>query len=249
MVSKKKIAKLAGLNTGIVATNVVLFSKGLLGFSVLSGNIPIAAASAAVIALSVAAFGYGNYKILSSPESIQVYDREKLADKHDYHTALDEQKWKRMFEEDIELAKSQLDRLEQKKSTLTMLLQQKFSPTEMSYAKFSQVISDTAELIYANVQSVINRLIIFDYNEYEDIRKGKLKGLSAAALASKQNIFSEHIKYIKNIVQANENIIIKLDNLLLEVTKLDETLGEDVESLDAIKDINALISQTKLYKE
>lgn len=46
----------------------------------------------------------------------------------------------------------------------------------------------------------------------------------------------------------NESILVKLDSLLLEISKLDDIDEAGLEELTAIQEINDLISQTKYYK-
>ena len=245
----KKIAKLVSLNGGIAAANVIVFSKGLLGFSVLSGNVITAALSITTLGMSTLAFFYGNYKIITAPEKIAVYKEENLIEEHDYVEALKQNLNKKIFNDNIELAINQVERLKQKKATLTTLLQQEFSPAEMSYARFQQIIVSVTDLFYGNLRGIINRLIIFDYNEYINVKNGKLKGLSHDAIEAKIKIYEEHISYVNNKIDNNENILLKLDSLLLEVSKLDDKSENEIENLDAIKKINELIEQTKLYRD
>ena len=249
MLPKKKITELAGLNGGIAAVNVIAFSKGLLGLSIFSGNILTTAISLTTLGMSILAFFYGNYKIITAPERIAVYNEENLIEEQDYVQALKENQNKKLFSDDIELAISQIGRLKQKSGMLNTLLEQEFSSTEMSYARFRQIISSVVDLFYSNVRSIINRLIIFDYSEYTNVRTGKLRGLTKEQTDAKLQIFDEHVAYINNKIDKNENILLKLDSLLLEVSKLDDVTESEIESLEAIKNINELIEQTKLYKE
>lgn len=46
----------------------------------------------------------------------------------------------------------------------------------------------------------------------------------------------------------NESILVKLDSLLLEISKLEDIDDAGLEELTAIQEINDLISQTKYYK-
>ena len=59
----------------------------------------------------------------------------------------------------------------------------------------------------------------------------------------------EHINYVKTLVEDNEVIIMKMDKLMLELSKLSELNADNIEKVSAIQDINELISQTKYYKQ
>ena len=46
----------------------------------------------------------------------------------------------------------------------------------------------------------------------------------------------------------NEDILLKLDGLILEISKLDDIDSGTLEELPAIQEINSLIEHTKYYK-
>ena len=50
-------------------------------------------------------------------------------------------------------------------------------------------------------------------------------------------------------LEANEEIMLKLDKLLLEISLLGSTDYRDVEEMPCMKEIDMLIKQTKLYKQ
>ncbi|MNC71454.1 hypothetical protein D3C75_1223780 [compost metagenome] len=47
---------------------------------------------------------------------------------------------------------------------------------------------------------------------------------------------------------ANEEILLKLDQLLLEISLLDSTDYTAIEEMPCMKELSALIGQTKLYQ-
>ena len=61
-------------------------------------------------------------------------------------------------------------------------------------------------------------------------------------------IYQEHIEYVRGLVSMNEDILIKLDGLLLEISKLDDLDEQGLENMAAVREINDLIAQTKYYK-
>lgn len=60
--------------------------------------------------------------------------------------------------------------MEKKKETMQDLLLQKFNSSEMSYSKFQKVILDIESIFYINIKSVLNKLNIFDQEEYKSKR-------------------------------------------------------------------------------
>lgn len=145
--------------------------------------------------------------------------------------------------------------MQDKDKALDSILAQYFSPQEMTYTKFQTVIDSVQALFYNNLKKMINRMIIFDYKDYTKLIN-KLKNAPASdgiTVASKSTgaqlkIYNEHIDYVKGLVEMNESILVKLDSLLLEISKLDDIDEAGLEELTAIQEINDLISQTKYYK-
>lgn len=98
-------------------------------------------------------------------------------------------------------------------------------------------------------------MIIFDYKDYQKVvskisNAQKVNGVGVASqpLSEQLKIYNEHISYVRGLVEMNENILTKLDGLLLEISKLDDLNEEELEKMAAIQEINSLIEQTKYYK-
>ena len=252
--SKKQIIKLLCLNLGIALLNVILFSAGFVGLN-FSGDALTTALGVTVIVMSIVTFFYGNYTILFKQPSIQLFKNAELVDDKDYIGALEERREKKVFDEEISNAIDQVYRLQDKDKALDSILAQYFSPQEMTYTKFQTVIDSVQALFYNNLKKMINRMIIFDYKDYTKLIN-KLKNAPASdgiTVASKSTgaqlkIYNEHIDYVKGLVEMNESILVKLDSLLLEISKLDDIDEAGLEELTAIQEINDLISQAKSFK-
>lgn len=248
--SKKQIIKLICLNLGIVLLNIILFSAGFVGLN-LNGAAVTTALGVTVIVMSLLAFFYGNYTILFKQPSIQLFKSTELVESKDYIGALEERREKRVFDSEIANAIDQVYRLQDKDKALDSILSQYFSPQEMTYTKFQSVIDSVQALFYNNLKKMINRMIIFDYKDYTKLMN-KLGNASVAgtskSASTQLKIYNEHIDYVKGLVEMNESILVKLDSLLLEISKLDDIDEAGLEELAAIQEINDLISQTKYYK-
>lgn len=248
--SKKQIIKLICLNLGIVLLNIILFSAGFVGLN-FSGAAVTTALGVTVIVMSLLAFFYGNYTILFKQPSIQLFKSTELVESKDYIGALEERREKRVFDSEISNAIDQVYRLQDKDKALDSILSQYFSPQEMTYTKFQSVIDSVQALFYNNLKKMINRMIIFDYKDYTKLMN-KLGNASVAgtskSASTQLKIYNEHIEYVKGLVEMNESILVKLDSLLLEISKLDDIDEAGLEELAAIQEINDLISQTKYYK-
>ena len=118
----------------------------------------------------------------------------------------------------------------------------------MTYKRFKHIIEDAATRFYANVKTMVKRINIFDEKDYFRVSDRNVN-MSVSARQERLRIYEEHINYVKKIVEANENIISKLDMLLLELTKLDDFSEEALNNNAAINELNDLIDQTKFYKQ
>ena len=73
-------------------------------------------------------------------------------------------------------------------------------------------------------------------------------GLVSRSVDTQMRIYSEHIFYVRGLVSQNEEILIKMDALLLEISKLADLDEHGLENMAAVQEINDLIAQTKYYK-
>jgi hypothetical protein len=242
-----KIIKMTSLNSGIVIVNIILFSPGLVGIQMGGSSVFSTALGITSILMSVVIFGYGNYKLLGEKEKI--IETSKIKTTEDFVYALEQNFSKKTFGEDINIILTQIKRLQKKKETINDILLQRFGATEMSYSKFNNVILDAENVFYINIRSIINKLNAFDEDEYKSIKNDAIqKNFSEGFLKEKIDIYNEYISFVKNSIEDNEQIILKLDKLLLEISKLNSLEEGDIESMSAMKEIDELIANTKLYK-
>ncbi len=252
---KNRAFKIICLNIGIALLNVIMFSKGLVGLTFAGGAL-MAALAATVIAVSAMAFLYGNYTLLFSetPQpTVKFLKGNELSRPREYIDALEEKKGNGVFDEEITVAIEQILRMEGKDRALDSILEQFFTPQEMTFTRFQNAINSVQALFYNNVKKMINRLIIFDYKDYkkltEKIKESKSEtGVVSRSVDAQMKIYQEHIEYVRGQIAMNEDILIKLDGLLLEISKLDDLDEKGLENIAAVQEINDLIEQTKYYK-
>ena len=171
------------------------------------------------------------------------------------------------FAADLRTAIKQIERMKRKKDTIRGILLERFSDTEMSFAKFEGAIAGVENIMLRNVQALLHRVTAFDEEEYEDALRagaGSAAGASGAGGAgsaagaggagggrlaeARQAIMREYTSFVSRSVEDNEEILLRLDKLILEVSKLGDLHEGVVEDLPAMRDIDALIGDTKWYK-
>ncbi|MFC5529756.1 hypothetical protein [Cohnella yongneupensis] len=242
-----RIMKLLGLMVGVVLLDVIVLSPGLIGIRIGGGNVLETASSVTLVFMSVLVLFYGSYGLLlKAPVRATVRD---IITPEDYIDALRRYKNVKAVKSDIALAIDQVDRMEKKKSALFDMLSQRFDPKELSYTRFSTVIHEVNHLFYLNIRGILNKLIVFDASEYDKFTGApKPAQWSNALVKERTDLYQAYITYVSGSAMANEEILLKLDKLLLEISRLDSADFKSIEAMPGMKEIDALIQQTKFYK-
>ena len=241
----RRIKQLILLNSAIVLFNIALFSNALLGLALFSGSaLSISIAWTALLG-SVFVFVKGNTQIISRPETrILLQNVNSL----DSCVAVFEEAIHNgdVFDENILRNIEQIKRFRRKHDTIKDMLLQKFSAEELSYQKFMGVLLEVENVIYMNMRSILNKISAFDVAEYEAMQR---KGFHDDALArEKLGIYNEYISFVDRATKTNEEILLKLDRMLLEISRYSSLDDGDVRRLPAIIEIDELIKNASLYK-
>lgn len=244
--SSTKYIKLLGMIIGVGVTNILVLSPGFLGVEIGGSALSTASGITLIIASSIVLV-YGSYAVLLKPPvAIPV---KQIKTHEEYVAALSHYRRVKTLENDIILALEQTDRMKKKKDTLLNVLDQRFDRSELSYKKFDSAILEVEKLFYLNVRSMLNRLPVFDESDYKRVMNAKSTALSPQLLQEKTNLYNEHLSFIKSSLSSNEEMLLKLDKLLLEISRLDSFELGDIENMPCMKEIDLLIKQTKYYKQ
>jgi response regulator RpfG family c-di-GMP phosphodiesterase len=141
----------------------------------------------------------------------------------------------------------QIKRFNRKHDTIDDMLLQKFSADEMSFQKFSGVLHDVGNVLYANMRSILNKISAFDIEEYETMKRQEARGVKQVISQEKMDIYNEYISFVNNATMTNEDILLKLDRMLLEISRYNCLEGGDVQKLPAIIEMDELIKNANLY--
>lgn len=241
-----KYIKLLGIIVGVAAVDVLVLSPGLLGIE-MGGDALTTAFGVTVLFASALMLLYGTYTLLFKPAV--VVPVKQLHTHEDYVEALTPYRRIKALESDISHALAQLDRMRKKRITLMNVLHQRFEPTELSYKKFASVTYEVEKLFYLNVRSILNRLHVFDESELESVMKKKSTSFSQKLLEEKTNVYNHYLTFVNRSIGINEEILLKLDKLLLEISRLDSFEVDEIENMPCMQEIDSLIKQTKYYKQ
>ena len=244
MNTKKKI-QLVALNGAIASTNIAIFSKAFLGLSLFKGTTIALLIAWLDILISILAFYKGNLSILKKQEMhILTQDIKNLNDCISvFQEAMDSGD---VFDESITKNIEQIKRFKRKHETINDILLQKFAQDEMTYQKFSDVLKEIENVIYMNMRSILNKISAFDEEEYETLKKNKINIHSISQ--EKIDIYNQYIEFVNESTNINEEILLKLDKMILEISKYNTIDGNDIKKMPVIAEIDELIKNVNLYK-
>lgn len=244
----RKLTRLLILVLTVAIVNVIAFSPGLLKLSLFAGSWPMIAAGWAVALASGVALILGSLLIIAREIKEDLPKSEaEIAD--ELKKSLLGQSDKEVFRANIAVMADQIERFGEKNETLRNILLQKFNEEEISYIKFRDVLRGVGELFYSGIRSVTNKITAFDYEDYMRIMQGRFsKTFSEKLIQTKTGVYGEYIAFVGKAVENNEEILLKLDMLLLETSRMDSFDAEKIKNMEAIKALDALTTQTKLYK-
>ena len=126
------------------------------------------------------------------------------------------------------------------------MLLQKFSEDEITYKKFNDVLNEVQNVIYINMKSILNKISAFDEDEYINIINNKEKQQTISQ--EKLEIYNKYIDFVNESTNINEEILLKLDKMILEISKYNTIDGGDIKKMPVIMEMDELIKNAKLYK-
>ncbi len=247
MKKRRRGSKILVFNIALALFSIIFISPGLLGFSpaAISPTKRMGFFIYAIAALIV--FVAVNYWLLSDKKpAVKPVDKRELKAPKDYIKSLQDNSYKKEFEKQIVMLTGQVKRVPPKQASLDVILEQNFDKTELTYIKFKSVIDDVVNLFYENTKRAVSRISVFDENEYRKLLANQLT-LPDDSRALKLEIFNEHMTYVDSIIEKNEEIITLLDNLILEIAKLDDISSQTMENIQIIAEMKELINNTKFY--
>ncbi|MDD4579845.1 MAG: hypothetical protein PHF80_04130 [Methanothrix sp.] len=238
--------KLLGLNLGIAAANIIIFSPEFIGLAFGVSTFETAL-SITIIFLSGTGLTYGNYRLLSVTENSD--QPNKIMTMDDYVEALNVHRGLKTFGKTVEILLDQIGRLQKKNKTIRDILLQIFCASEMSYQKFDVVITEVEKIFFMNIRSILNKLNAFDEEDYEIVRTNHDAGaFSQQFMEDKFKVYYEYIAFVNAAAEDNEQILLKLDKLLLEISGLNCIESGQLEQMPGMVEIDNLIKNAKYYK-
>ena len=243
----KKPVKLIYGNAAYAAALVCLYSPGLIGLSPFSSNALVAAASIAVGVIAVPAFVLMNRILIRDTKpkvTLLTRDEENVYEKviHSLESYLSNSAMKDIAAS----ALNQVKRLEKSRSTARNLIENRFENGTLSYSKFMSVIDNAANRLLDGYVVMSNKMSIFDEDEYLYLFTDRYKNDSIPddIQEQKKKLYADNLNAMEEILKKNEEILLKIDHLMIEISNKDFS---EYEVNSATAEIDSLIKQLNYY--
>lgn len=191
----QKLPFIISFNVILAVIDVITLSKGLMS---LTGT-----ARLIILILSIVLFIAGNYFLLSAAFKKPVLKDKANADADDFEAAF--KGWKGMntpYDKQIDSAIKQLEQLQSRKQKLKALSEDN---------TFDSAIDEVQTNMFCNFNRIINRLIIFDKNDNNDVNRNG--------------------NYINSVLQTNEQYLDVFRKFIDEIAMIGDTADNDVANL------------------
>lgn len=237
----KKVGKLVAFNLTLVVLTIILFSKrGLgLGFEPRAGAMKFAL-SISLAFLGVALFFFVNYEIIIHEETLN-FKMTDLTTVNNCILALKQcRKTDPAFRGEIDKTIEQLQILERRKNALTLLFRQ--NGVEESFEYLNKTAEKANFYVFANVKRIINKLIVFDNEEYD-------KNPESYNLEEYRGTIRDIIRDNDLILKEYSDMLMALSSIEVATTNHTQEIRDMTEALNKVLKGEQFASLEKEYKE
>lgn len=209
------IMKSMAIITGIFLLNVICFAESLIGLSFSSESPLIKTICVFIIIVDVVLTPFLVYVVISY-DNTHAFDGVIVPDKEeDYADTLKKNNRKDpLLDQKIEDAIDQMERVDEKLKILENIL----TRNKAAFPSLLQTGQEAKTAIFSNIRTVVNSACIWD---------------TRIKRYSKEDVHEELIDDIQNALNANEDILYKVDMFLREAAKLKGDITDNDPGLEA----------------
>ncbi|MDR0883767.1 MAG: hypothetical protein LBN05_04075 [Oscillospiraceae bacterium] len=241
--AKNRWGRILLLNGGIAAVDIIVFAKPFLGLTFSGLNAFKIALAATAVLMSAVVFLWGNYKLLQ-PKNAQLYVGLPSNQPLEEWLPLlrDARRDDPAFQPTLKSTEEQVERFGRMRQKTRALLAQKFSAGEMTYARFDGAVTALEGLLSAGIRAIFAHMAAFDEEEFTRLRRMDTR---TGAHEARFSIYQDSIHKAYKITESNEEVLLKLDMLVAEISGLGA--GDSAEHSRAMEEIDQLIKSAKYY--
>ncbi len=241
----RKYLKIFGINVGVGAAAIVLYSPGLLALRVTDYSIFRAGMSIIAGILLAAVFLYSNIRFLRGPKKRQV-DIKEISDIEAAKRVLRQYHDGRYFGQTARTVSEQMDRIVKCGRRLSDVLGQKFEKGTLSWEKFNSVVEAAENSAIQNAVTMAGRMQMFDEKEYLRLQHYKQDNIPDDIQEEQIRLYQRNLDNIRSAITLNERLLLKLDTLALEISGSRSGTAEE-ENRNLLGEIEQLTKEIKYY--
>lgn len=240
---KDNIIKVVILNFIIIITAIVAYSPGLLNLRPGDDSIFRAGMSIIIIIVLIFAFFYGNFE-LTKPKVLKRVNVKEISDIEKAEKLLANYFNAKYFGSTAKTAANQLDRLVKSFDKLKDILNERFEEGTMSHNKYMRVIESAGSSAIDNIVTMANRMQMFDENTYDKLLDYKNDDIPDDIQEKQLELYDGNMDIIKQTIAANENLLLKMDTLLMELAAVKDKRETEL----LLEEIEKLTNEVKYYQ-
>ena len=247
--SQSTIRKLILFNLLLLVGNVGVFSNAFLKIQLFGSSLQETLIGGGVILVSAVLFFVVNMRLINgqAPKINPAKTVEKITDLDSCDETIARLGYDGLFAEQLRTVLDQIDKIKKKRELIRENLLLKFTEQELSYSKFTGIVDQAEKVMVVNIRSMLSRIAAFDEEEYNQIKRGK-STLRQSIATQKMDIYNGYIDFVSRSVDGNEEILLRLDRLLFEIANLNSLDVGELEKMEAIRELDTLIRDSKWYK-
>lgn len=183
----------------------------------------------------------------SKDGNAEVENATKLSErrKKNYILMLDELPNKKEFNSDIETSKDQINRFEAYLTNIRTLYFSLSHKSKINSVESEQAINGAIGIFYKRIESMMACIRLFDSNEYRTFCSGELELKSQKSILEKKALFEKTFKYVDEITDSNEELILAVHKLLSALTEMGLSKDWDNDTMIATRRLNDYIKSAE----
>jgi len=241
--NKKWILLIFGIVEAIVA--VVCFSRGLINlFDTERASLPRISVGIGVIVILIVGYVLMSIWYLREPK-IGMMDEKADHTYDELYNVLGEYTKGKYFGPIARTVMDQIQRLNNSCVRTKDAILKKFDKSSMSYEKYYSVVDLAEKTANQNIVAMTNRMKFFDENEYARLENYRNDNIPDDIQEKQIALYKENQAKLEQAIAVNENMILKLDTLSMELSKITDASDNTMNlTLDEIEE---LTKQVKFY--
>ena len=159
---------------------------------------------------------------------------------------LGENKSTPFFSERLTAVAGRIDTFSSRYNHVKNMIIERFGPNGLSYGKFAAPVEAMRGYLINMTNKLVSRMVMFDETEYSIRIEEFTKANRISEAADYTELEQEYKDYAEKTLAAFDDAILKIDKLMLEISKINNT---DVEgAMDIMNALDSAIKDTQFYK-